>query len=273
MKHLQMHQPIYLIRVTNMRDIEITKREILISIVIVLLMLSVGFFISVNIHNNVSVGNEKYFKALKIDNNPDMFNHAINTEVGDIVSYGTFKANSAVSDSLIKGKYFSIIKIDEHYVMKTRIVTYTDANGNMQTRTETYWEWEEVKRSQYNTDSFSYLGKEFEYEKVKFKNHKYNKTVSKGLLSNVRWEFRTIPVEFNASLYSMAEGKTITKNELYSGQSIEELIHQKEKGADNAVVLFWIALMFVIVLVVGIFVAMDNKYINKNSYGNRRGRY
>lgn len=245
-----------------MRDIEITKREILVSIVIALLMTGIGFLISTTIHNKVSESNEKYFKALKIDNVENLFKHAIDTEIGDMISYGTLKANEPVSDPLIDGQYFSIRKIEEHYVKKTRTVTYTDSDGNTRTKTETYWEWDVVKRERYDTYTFNYLGRDFELGIVNVDNHNYNSTVKKGFGSNVRWKFYTIPVEFNASIYSKAESKTIKQNEIYPEQTIESLIVMKEKGADNAIIAFWIAWVILTLGLIGVFVAMDNRYIN-----------
>jgi len=245
-----------------MRDIEITKREVLVSIIILLLMTGFGFFISTTIHNKVSVSNEKYFKALKVDNDENLFKYVIDTEIGDLISYGTLKANEPVSDPLIDGQYFSIKKIEEHYVKKTRTVTYRDSEGNTKTRTETYWEWDVVKRERFDTYAFNYLGKDFDLSTVKIDNHNYNTTVKKGFGGNVRWKFYTIPKEFNASLYSKAESKTIKQNEIYPEERIETLIAMKEKGADNAVIAFWIAWIILTLGSIGVFVALDNRYIN-----------
>lgn len=245
-----------------MRDIEITKREIMASIVIILLMIGIGFFISTSIHNKVSVDNEKYFKAMKIDNLPELFDYAINTEIGDMLSYGKFKANEPVSDPMIKGEYFSIRKIEEHYVMKTRVVTYTDSNGNTQTRTETYWEWDEWERDYFHTKTFNYLGRDFKKDRVKIDNYVYKDTVKKNSLSNVRWVLYVIPKEFSASLYSNAKDGTIQQNELYAGQEINRVIEKKEKGADNAVTMFWIIWTVLIVIVIVIFAILDNRYLN-----------
>lgn len=245
-----------------MRNIGITKREILVSVIIVLLMVGLGYFISTAIHNNVTVGNEKYFKALQVDDNPELFNYAIETQVGGVLSYGVFKANESVTDSLIEGEYFSMIKNEEHYVMKTRVVTYVDSDGNSKTRTETYWEWDVVKRELFITKTFEYLGRDFNFSTVEFNNHRYNDTVKKKAFSDVRWVYYTIPKEFNATLYSQAESKTIKKNEIYPNQTIEALIAKVEKGADSAVIVFWIVWAVLIVIIVGIFVALDNKFIN-----------
>lgn len=245
-----------------MRNFEITKREVLVGVVIVLIMVTLGFFIGTSIHNSVSEGNEKFFKSLKINNDSNMFDYAIKTEIGDVVSYGEIKANEPVSDSMIDGEYFSIRKIEEHYVMKTRTVTYTDSEGKTKTRTETYWEWDEVGREHFNTETFTYLEKLFEYDFFKINHYKYKETVKNGLLSDVRYIFYVIPKEFNATLYSKAVNKTILNNEVYPNETIDSLIEKKINSADFAVTVFWIIWTIIIIGVVVGFVALDNRYLN-----------
>lgn len=245
-----------------MRNFEATKREVLVSIVIVLVLLSLGFLIGNAIHNNASEENEKYFKALKVNNDPAMFNHAINTEIGNMVSYGVFTANDPVSNEMIKGNYFAIRKVEEHYVMKTRVVTYTDSEGNTKTKTETYWEWDEVKREHFATESFTYLDKEFSYGFIPINHYSHKETVKDGFLSDVRFKFYTIPKEFNGTLYSKAVDKKITDNRLYLHDTIESLIEKKEKSADTQVVVFWIIWSMLIIAAVVGFIALDNRYLN-----------
>lgn len=243
-------------------NIKVTLREILVSIIIALLMTGVGIFISNIIYDKTVEDSEEFFKALKIYNDEELFNYAINTNVGNILSQGVFMANVAVSDDMIDGEYFSIIRAEEHYEMKTREVTYTDGNGNVRTKTETYWEWVEHKRDVFYTETFNYLGREFNYKDMKFNFHSYNKTVQKDLLSNVRYVFYTIPREFEASVFLKANNNTITDNKIFYNKTIKDIINSKEKSADNAVKVFWVIWMVVILVAIGLFVALENKFIN-----------
>lgn len=245
-----------------MRNIEVTKREVLVSIVIILIMITIGFFLGNMIHNSISENNEKYFKALKVNEDPDVFNHAIDTSVGDMVSYGEFKANEPVTYDMIGGEYFSILKVKEYYTMKTRTITYTDSEGKTKTKTETYWEWEEVDREYFNTETFDYLSRTFDYDHIPINHYKYKETINDGLLSNTRYKFYTIPKEFKATLYSKATDKTIKDNKIYPYDTIESLIDKKEGSADTTVTIFWIVWVLVIVAAVIGFVALDNRYLN-----------
>lgn len=250
-----------------MRDIEITTREILVSIVIVLLLVALGFFISNSIHNAALENSEKYFKSLKINNDAELFDYALATEVGNVLAYGTLKANEPVSDKLLDGTYFSILKIEEHYVQKTRTVTYTDSNGKTQTKIETYWEWEEYKRDYFNTDTFTFLGKVLDYNLINFDFHTYQDTIKEGgFFSDVRYVFYTIPFEFNASLFAKAKDGTIINNTLYVDQTIKEVIKQKEESADTSVIVFWVFWSILIFAAVIGFVVLENRYINDRTY-------
>ncbi|PTY93040.1 hypothetical protein [Heyndrickxia sporothermodurans] len=243
-------------------NIEITKREVLVSISIVLIMVGLGFLIATKVHDYTMSSNEKYFKALKVDNDPELFQYAIDTEVGNLVSYGTVKAKEPVSDPMIDGKYFDLTKIEEHYVMKTRTVTYTDSNGKTQTKTETYWEWEEYDRWYSHTDTFTYLGQTYDFDFIKFSHDSYIDTYEDGMFSDVRYKFYGIPSKFNGSLYSKATKKTIANNTFHYGQTIKQLMSQKENEASHMTIFFWILWTFVIGLAVFGFVALDNKFLN-----------
>lgn len=242
--------------------IEVTKREVMVGVVIVLVLIGLGFILSAKVHDSVTTNNVKYFRSLKVDNDTELFNYAINTEVGDMLSYGKFKANEPVSDPLIDGEYFALRKIEEHYVRKTRTVTYTDANGKTKTKQETYWTWEERGREHFNTETFNYLGRDFDIDIVKVNNYQYKDTVKEGLLSNVRYKFHIIPKEFQGTMYSKAQGKTIKDNELFYERKIDVLMESKEGEADRATIIFWVVwILLTIAAVIG-FVALDNKFLN-----------
>lgn len=85
-------------------DFEITKREILASISIIAVMLLIGFVISGRISNYILDRNEKYNKAIKIENS-DLFEYGMRTNVGYAFAYGDLKAVDAVSYPEIDGEY------------------------------------------------------------------------------------------------------------------------------------------------------------------------
>ena len=122
-------------------DIKITKREILFSVVIVIVLLCVGFLISNNIDSALLDSFQDYDNALKIDNDKEMFEYGMRTSVGKAFIYGEVKAIDTVSYPDIDGDYSFIRKDTERYTKHYRTVTKTRKNSKGET--ERYTEEEE----------------------------------------------------------------------------------------------------------------------------------
>ena len=89
-------------------DFEITKREILASVSIIAIMLLIGTLLSAKISNWQMDRNEKYNKAVKIENNTDLFRYGMDTNVGNAFVYGELKAVDTVTYPEIGGKYMYV---------------------------------------------------------------------------------------------------------------------------------------------------------------------
>lgn len=240
--------------------IEITKREALLSVVGVLILTGLGFFIATSIHDKVWTDNEKYFKALSIDNDADTFDYALETEVGNALSFGRVTANEPVTDKLIKGGYYAIQKDEEHYTMHTRTVSYKCGKKSTCHRTETYWTWDFVDRESKATKTFKFLGKDFDRKKVDFHNYEYTDTVKTS--PHVRYVFSTIPKSFTGTLFANISDNTIKDTNFFHNMDIKSVKQSKEKSADHWVIGFWWMWGILITTLVIIFVALDNRYIN-----------
>lgn len=107
-------------------EFEITLREILASISIIAIMLLIGFVISGKISQNNIDANEKYNKAIKIDNDKDMFQYGMETNVGNAFVHGKLKTVDTVTFPEIGGEYMYVEKVEEHYNMHTQTYTTTD---------------------------------------------------------------------------------------------------------------------------------------------------
>ena len=88
-------------------DFTVTKREILVCISITIILIAIGFFIHNCIENFTNEKNEKYFKALKIENNADMFDYAIKTNTGYTFIQGKVEGIEPVQKD-INGKYLAL---------------------------------------------------------------------------------------------------------------------------------------------------------------------
>lgn len=240
---------------------EITFREVIVSFAIIIVSLIVGFIVATKIHDYITTRNDVYFKAVKIEKDPQLFNYAISTELGDVLSRGEFKADKPVSDPLIKGEYSAILRVEERYTQHTRQVSYKCGKRTCW-RTETYWTWDEVDRERFLTPTLSYLGQTIKSGSLKELQDNYGggKTVDTGF--HERMIFYTIPTEFNGALFASTKGKRLSGHELYYGHTVKSVVEKREKEADKSTVLFWVLwILFVIVSVFG-FYYLENEWLN-----------
>ena len=84
---------------------DLTVRELMFSIVIILIMLTSGFFISEKISSSCDNKNEEYYQAIKIDNDAEQFQYGMRTNVGNAFVKGTISVVDPVTDSDIEGEY------------------------------------------------------------------------------------------------------------------------------------------------------------------------
>ena len=126
---------------------EITKREVLFSIIIISIMLLFGFVISDNINDSLMNEQQKYNTALQVNEDKDLFQYGMHTNVGNAFVYGHLKALDTVSYEELSDDYSYVKKVKERYTRHTRTVTKTKTvNGKTKTYTDTevYWTWDEI---------------------------------------------------------------------------------------------------------------------------------
>ena len=116
-------------------NFEITKREILVSVSIVAIMLLIGVLIAGKISDYQLDKNEKYNKAIKIESQ-ELFEYGMRTNAGNAFVYGDLKAVDTVTYPEIGGEYIYIEKVKERYTMHTRQVAHTTT---MNGKTHTYY--------------------------------------------------------------------------------------------------------------------------------------
>lgn len=243
-------------------DFTITKREIIVSIAITLILIGIGFLINSAIQNSIYEKNEKYYKALKIDNNEEQFKYSINTNIGYVLAQGKVQAVDGVSIEDIEGKYFKIRKVKEKYTMHTRQVAHTRKVGNTtQTyyTTEVYYSWDFVEKEEFHTEKFNFLGVDFENGTINFNNEEYKET--KQISHDIRFKYYIIPFEFEGTLFTHISNNTINDNNFYIKDTIANIIEAKKKEGENWQIGFWILwIIFIAVIDFG-YVYLDNDYL------------
>lgn len=244
-------------------DFTITKREILVCIAITFILIGIGFLISSSIQNAIYEDNEKYYKALKIEDSEEQFKHAIQTNIGYTLAQGKVTSVEGIHIEDIEGTYYRIRKVKEKYTMHTREVSHTrtKSDGTTETyyTTEEYWTWDYAGEEEFHTEKFNFLGVDFDYGTINFYNEKHKETKSGGY--HIRYQYYVIPFEFKGTLFSCINNNTINENNFYIENSIENIINSKQKDAETWSIGFWIIWIILIGLIDFGFVYMENKYL------------
>lgn len=267
---------------------EVTKREIMVSIIIFFLLIGLGIIIYNSIIEKHILMIETYNKALKIDNSEELFDHSINTEVGNFFAYGTFNAVDKVSLKELKKEYMYIEKIKQRYTRHSRQVCNTDSKGNTRCHTEYYYSWDDIYSEQYSSKTISFLGKEFnysifsgyptyklslndnitdEYEDYIYDNYLYEEKPSfwGSSVGDIRYYYIVSNINFNGTIFAKCENKTIVsvienEIEIYSS-NLNDTINNKKNECTILSIIFWIIWIILVGLAIYGYMYLDNEYL------------
>lgn len=206
---------------------KITKREIIASIAIVAIMMLFGFMISDSINDARLDKLQEYNTALKIpDNNTELFQYALDTDIGNAFVEGKLKFLDPVSIEGLKGEYSYISRELEKYTRHTRVVTDTyTVNGKVKTRTrvETYWSWDHVKTDKWKSKKMNFNGVDFPTDKIAIPSSRHHSTVSCGY--HKRYVYYVRDVEYQGTIYAKLKDHTIQDiANFHEGADIEQMI-------------------------------------------------
>ena len=241
-------------------NFEITKREILVSVSIVAIMLLIGVLIAGKISDYQLDKNEKYNKAIKIESQ-ELFEYGMRTNAGNAFVYGDLKAVDTVTYPEIGGEYIYIEKVKERYTMHTRQVAHTTTtNGETHTyyTTETYWTWDYAGSEEQICDEISFLNHVFSVSKIDLPGKEYIDTVKES--SHIRYKYYGVGLNFTGTIFTELADKTIADNSpFYENMKIDETVEYLE--TDFAMWIFWIIWMVLIGVCVYSFYYIDNKWL------------
>lgn len=244
-------------------NFEITKREILVSVSIVAIMLLIGVLNAGKISDYQLDKNEKYNKAIKIESQ-ELFEYGMRTNAGNAFVYGDLKAVDTVTYPEIGGEYIYIEKVKERYTMHTRQVAHTTTmNGKTHTyyTTETYWTWDYAGSEERICDEISFLNHVFSVSKIDLPGKEYIDTVKES--GHIRYKYYGVGLNFTGTIFTELADKTIADNSpFYENMKIDETIEYLE--TDFAMWIFWIIWMVLIGVCVYSFYYIDNKWLEKD---------
>lgn len=242
-------------------NFEITKREILVSVSIVAIMLLIGVLNAGKISDYQLDKNEKYNKAIKIESQ-ELFEYGMRTNAGNAFVYGDLKAVDTVTYPEIGGEYMYVERVKERYTMHTRQVAHTrTVNGKSQTyyTTETYWTWDRVGSEDIKCKEISFCGVNFTSNKIDLPGTDYIDTIKES--SHVRYKYYGVDTEYKGTIFTDLRDKTIPDNtSFYNNSTIAETIERLE--SDFPIIIFWIFWVILIGGIVFVFYYLDNRWLD-----------
>lgn len=237
---------------------EITKRELIASIILLAILFIIGLFLGELINNDHLDNVAKYNKALKIKDS-EIFSYAMKTNVGNSFIEGDFIVQDPVTFDEIDGEYAYLVKDKEEYTRHTRQVTTTDSKGKTHTKTEVYYTWDNVSTERKKASTISLLGINFDIEKFNLPSKERITTIYKG--TDTRFIYYGVPKEFHGTIFSYLSEDTI------QGKSIDIYTSTIEDTLDMLTTNFWIYIFWAFWIFLSLsatyyFCIHDNDWLN-----------
>lgn len=241
---------------------EIKKREVIFSIIIIAVMLIIGFFISEHMQQKQLEEYQTYDAAVKIDNDEELFRYGMKTDIGNAFVSGDIKTLDPVSFPEVKGEYSFIEKEEQKYRRHTRTVTetYTDSKGKTHTKTKTeeYWTWDTMKTEEKRATKISFLNVEFAYDKIPLPSSRQIEILKTGY--HKRNVYYATGTDFKGTIFTTLKGNTINETKFYKDQTISQTIEDLESG--HEILIFWIFWIFLIIVAVIGFYYAENRWLD-----------
>ena len=247
----------------------ITKREMLVSIAIVAVMLFLGILISDRIEDS----NMQYVKELETATRIDAnyaFDYGMRTNVGNTLAYGELTAIDPVSFPELTESFLYVSRTKERYTQHTRVVN----NGKTE-KTETYWRWDNAGQDVLISDYVLFLGKEIATSCLRLPSS-HSLCLSSEVIvdgvdirgnyiyesNRVRYSYDYVPVQFQCTMHCNLSNESIGDTaEIFQHQTIQEVINAQSKLSEMSTIAFWIGWVVVICLFVFGFYVMENHWI------------
>lgn len=244
-----------------MCDFEITKREILLSVAIICIMLVVGLLISGGISERAMERQQMYYTAVRIESER-MFQHCLETDIGNALAYGKLVAIDPVTFSEIGGEYSYVEKVKEKYTRHERTVTKTrttvDGKTETYTEVEVYYSWDKVDAWDKHSNTMQFLGVEFRYGEIppplSYEITKIRES------SDIRYVYYGRPVTSECTIFTNMFNGAINDTDAYYDCTIEEVIEMK--SSDFATPVFWFLWFAFTVGIVFAFYSLENRWLD-----------
>jgi hypothetical protein len=243
--------------------VEITKREILFSAIIIAIMLGIGVWISNPILSSATKKALDVVTAVKVSD-AEKFGYIKRTNVGQFYAEGTLIANDTITIPDIPGEYSYIEKVKEEHRMHVQTYTTTDGKGHTTVHTRTYWSWDVMDRKSFETESYTFLGERFVKKDIHYRPYGHLDTTiyNRQLWGNdIRYVYYTTPVDVDGVIVGVADNKSFSETEFRQGRKIEDIEARAERKINNAPIVFWILWSLLTISFVALFYICENKWL------------
>lgn len=237
---------------------EITARELLFSVIIVLAMLTLGFFVGEKISSWADEKNQEYEQAVKIDGDKELFEYGMRTDIGNAFVSGTLKAVDSVSLPDIDGEYSFIRKVKEKYTQHERTVTHKSGETTY-TTVETYYTWDEVGHEDYACNKITFLDNEFDYDTIPLPACEYLTTIKES--SEVRYLYYVCKTEYWGTIYAKLSDETVSDAKFIEAKGVNEAFEYMCSSSIVNMIVFWIIWVILIGAAVYGFCYLDNRWL------------
>lgn len=255
---------------------EITLREILVSIAIFFVLSGIGYLIYEYIDDKSEI--KKYETAQIIEDNKEKLDYLVNTKFGNVLISSTFKTGDkdAVKFDEINGEYAFIKRVKERYTMHTRTVC-SGSGKNMVCRPEMYWTWDCVDSDKKYAKNINFIGYSFDGKKLlnqvpnknlklskKIYNQKYEKIETKYVYetSDVRYYYEYIPLNFKATVFMNTRDKELFKDyTLFYKKTPEQVVENIKSSTKTNKLSFIIVWLLMTAGVIYWYISLDNNYL------------
>lgn len=248
----------------NLGDIEITSREIIVSIAIIAAFLIGGFLISGRIQDGIDDANARYNTAVKIDclDNNELFVYGMRTNIGNAFVYGKLIAVDIVSYPEVDGEYMEIKKTKEKYTMHTRQVAHTiTVNGKTQIyyTTEIYYTWDYAGSESKRCEKVRFCDVEFSSDRINLPPLEHIDTQTFG---NIRYIYEGSKTVYIGTLFSNLREDIISEDsDFLADMTIDEAVEYYKNTGIIKQVLFWFIWMIICGACVYGFYSLENRWL------------
>lgn len=251
----------------DIRDIRVTKRELLASVTIIAIMLLFGLVLAGKIEASQMDKNAEYYKAAQITDS-DMFQYGMDTNIGNAFVYGTLEPVDIVTFPEISGQYMYVEKVEEHYNRYEEEVKKKDSDGNEYTETEVSYRWDIEGKEELRAKELKFLGVVFPIEKIVLPGSRYIDTIKgdrtwsweSGEFVKVRFKYYGCEGSYTGTIYTDLRDGTISDNSsFYENQEILQVVEHLTSGYGT--VIFWIVWIVLTGLAVFGFYYLKNDWL------------